>query len=46
MPALAAPPHSYGTVWGHTIFDYDLGLSYSVAHDLHSYYLSFRDHLE
>lgn len=37
---------SYCTVWGDTIFDHDLGLDYSVAHDLHLYYLSFRDILE
>ena len=37
---------SYCTVWGDTIFDHDLGLDYSLAHDLHLYYLSFRDILE
>ncbi len=37
---------SYCTVFGDTIFDNDLGLDYSVAHDLHLYYLSFRDILE
>lgn len=37
---------SYCTVFGDTIFDNDLGLDYTVAHDLHLYYLSFRDILE
>lgn len=37
---------SYCAVWGDTIFDHDLGLDYAVAHDLHLYYLSFRDILE
>ncbi len=37
---------SYCTVWGETIFDHDLGLDYAVAHELHLYYLSFRDILE
>lgn len=37
---------SYCTVWNGTIFDHDIGLDYSVAHDLHLYYLSFRDILE
>lgn len=34
---------SYCTVWNQTIFDNDIGLDYAVAHDLHLYYLSFRD---
>ncbi len=37
---------SYCTIHGDTIFDNDLGLDYAVAHDLHLYYLSFRDILE
>ena len=37
---------SYCTVSGDTIFDHDLGLAYPVAHDLHLYYVTFRDILE
>lgn len=37
---------SYCTVWGTTIFDHDMGLDYSVAHELNLYYVSFRDIIE
>ncbi len=37
---------SYCTVSGDTIFDHDLGLDYAVAHDLHLYYVTFRDILQ
>lgn len=34
---------SFCMIWGDTIYDQDLGLDYSVAHELSLYYLSFRD---
>ena len=37
---------SYCTVWGTTIFDNDIRLDYSVAHELNLYYVSFRDIIE
>lgn len=37
---------SYCTIFGDTLTDHDLGLDYAVAHDLHLYYLTFRDLLE
>ncbi len=37
---------SYCTVSGDTIYDHDLGLAYPVAHDLHLYYVTFRDILQ
>lgn len=37
---------SFCTVWNNTIYDNDIGLDYSVAHDLNLYHLTFRDILE
>lgn len=37
---------SFCTVWGKVIYDNDIGLDYSVAHELNLYYISFRDLLE
>ena len=34
------------TVAGDPVYDHDLGLAYSVAHDLHLYYVTFRDILQ
>jgi hypothetical protein len=34
---------SFCTLWRDTIYDNDIGLDYSVAHDLHLYYVTFRD---
>jgi len=37
---------SFCTIWGDTIHDNDIGLDYSVAHELNLYYLSFHDILD
>lgn len=37
---------SFCTVWGDTIYDNDLGLDYSIAHELNLYHLTFHDILE
>lgn len=37
---------SFCTVWGHTIYDHDIGLDYSVAHELNLYHVTFRDILD
>jgi hypothetical protein len=34
---------SFCTVWGDTIYDNDIGLDYSVAHELNLYHLTFHD---
>ena len=34
---------SFCTVWGDTIYDNDIGLDYSVAHELNLYHVTFRD---
>jgi hypothetical protein len=34
---------SFCTIWNGTIYDNDIGLDYDVAHDLHLYYVTFRD---
>jgi len=37
---------SFCTVHGDTIYDNDIGLDYTVAHDLNLYYVTFRDIIE
>jgi predicted N-acyltransferase len=34
---------AFCTIWNGTIYDNDIGLDYEVAHDLHLYYVTFRD---
>jgi hypothetical protein len=34
---------SFCTLWNDTIYDNDIGMDYSVAHDLNLYHLTFRD---
>ncbi|MDQ6809962.1 MAG: GNAT family N-acetyltransferase [Verrucomicrobiota bacterium] len=37
---------SFCTIWRDAIYDNDIGLDYSVAHELNLYYVTFRDLLE
>ena len=37
---------SFCTIWRDTIYDNEIGLDYSVAHELNLYYLTFRDLIE
>lgn len=34
---------SFCTIWDGTLYDNDIGLDYSVAYELHLYYVTFRD---
>ena len=34
---------SFCTIWNGTIYDNDIGLDYTVAHELYLYYVTFRD---
>ena len=34
---------SFCTIWNGTIYDNDIGLDYTVAHELNLYYVTFRD---
>jgi multidrug transporter EmrE-like cation transporter len=34
---------SFCTLWDDCLYDNDIGLDYAVAHDLHLYYMTFRD---
>jgi len=37
---------SFCTIWNGTIYDNDIGLDYTVAHELNLYYVTFRDLLK